>query len=358
VDPNTDQKTPMPTGPVHNFLSQVRAAELRRELRADGDLLTAYLQTRDEAALAALVQRHAPMVWGVCRRILRRQHDAEDAFQAAFLVLVQKAAGISDRAAVASWLYGVARQTAVRVRANAMKTTRRERQGPVADPPASESKGDNELRDLIDAEVVALPDKYRAVVVLCDLEERPRSEVAERLGVPEGTVAGRLARAREMLRKRFVRRGLALPGGVVGTLAVQSSVTASAPAAVVAGTVTAAGLAAAGHFVAGAASPQAMAVAKAILKAMVLTKVKVAALVAVVGVVCGASGLAAYRGLGGGESPSAAPAAADDGKTSAAGKPGAQVNGPTTGDGKLPDEDDKPQGKDDGDEDDKPKKKD
>jgi RNA polymerase sigma factor (sigma-70 family) len=351
VDPNTDQKTPMPTSPVHNFLAQVRAAELSRELRADGDLLTAYLQARDEAALAALVQRHAPMVWGVCRRILRCQHDAEDAFQAAFLVFAQKAGGISDRAGVASWLYGVARQTAVRVRANAMKTNRRERQGlAVADPPAPESEGDSELRELIDAEVVALPDKYRAVVVLCDLEERPRSEVAERLGVPEGTVAGRLARAREMLRKRFVRRGLVLPGGFVGALAVQSSVTASAPAAVVAGTV----LAAAGHFVAGAASPQAVAVANAILKGMVLTKVKVAALVVLVGVVCGASGLAAYRGFGGGEPPAAAPVPGDDGKNEAAGKAGAEVNGPKQGDGKLPDEDDKPKN----DEDDKPKKKD
>jgi RNA polymerase sigma factor (sigma-70 family) len=343
---------------VRTFLSQVRAAEVSRELRADGDLLTAYLQTRDEAALAALVHRHAPTVWGVCRRILRRQQDAEDAFQAAFLVLVQKAARISDRAAVGNWLYGLAHLTAVRVRANAMKTNRRERQGlAAADPPAPESKGDNELRDLIDAEVVALPDKYRAVVVLCDLEERPRSEVAERLGVPEGTVAGRLARAREMLAKRFARRGLVPPGGVLGMLAVESSVTASVPAAVVAGTVQAASIAATGHLVAGAASTQAVAVANAILKAMVLTKVKVAALVVVVGVVCGASGFAAYHGFGGGASPSAAHAAADGGKAGAAGRPGAGVNGPKKGDAEPPDEDDKPKGKNDGDEDDKPKKK-
>jgi RNA polymerase sigma factor (sigma-70 family) len=362
VDPNTDLITPTPTSPVSAFLTQVQVAEMARERQADGDLLTAYVQTRDEVAFAALVHRHAPMVWGVCRRLLRRQHDAEDAFQAAFLVFVQKAAGISDRSAVANWLYGVAHQTSVRVRANAMKTNRRERPGlAVTDPPAPVSRGDDDLCGLIDAEVVALPDKYRAVVVLCDLEERPRSEVARRLGVPEGTVAGRLARAREMLAKRFLRRGLVLSGGVAGLLTAESSVTASVPAAVVASTVQAAGLAAAGHLAIGVTSAQTVAVTHATLRSMALAKVKVAAFVVAAGIVFGASGVATYRAVGAGGSASSPPVATVEIKLEPVKKPDPDPPKPKKGNAKPADEDDKQDndedGKDKKDENEKPRKK-
>src|SRR3954462_4477934 len=112
----------MPSSPLSVVVQQLRAAG-----PTDGELLTRFLSRRDEGALDALVRRHAPMVWGVCRRLLRNHHDAEDAFQATFLVLVRKAAGV-PRQAVANWLYGVARQTAVRLRASAAKLGRRETQ--------------------------------------------------------------------------------------------------------------------------------------------------------------------------------------------------------------------------------------
>jgi RNA polymerase sigma factor (sigma-70 family) len=362
-------KTQMPETPLNNFISQVKAVEMGREIAADGDLLTAYLQTRDDAAFAALVHRHAAMVWGVCRRILRHQQDAEDAFQATFLVLVHKAAGVADRVAVGNWLYGVAHQTAVRVRANTMKTNRRERQGAtVLDPPAPERTDDSDLRDIVDDEVVSLPDKYRAVVVLCDLEERPRSEVARRLGVPEGTVAGRLARARAMLAKRFARRGLALPGGVVTALVLEGGVTASAPAAVVASTVKVASVVAAGQVLAGippgVVSARAVSIANATLTAMRLTRVKAVALVVAIGFVCGTLGFSAYRSLDGGAKSSSPLVVADDaGKANAsdvgrADKPVPNTNvTPKVDDVKRKDKDDKPKRrKDEDDEDDKPKR--
>ena len=116
----------------------------------DGELLARFLGSRDDAALAALVRRHAPMVWGVCRRLLNH-HDAEDAFQATFLVLVRKAAGVPGRA-IANWLYGVARQTAVRLRATAAKRGRREAQvATMPEPTAAEVRGDD-LQAVVDEE--------------------------------------------------------------------------------------------------------------------------------------------------------------------------------------------------------------
>src|SRR5262245_57651135 len=136
---------------------------------ADEELLARFLSTRDGNALAALVRRHAPMVWGVCRRLLRNHQDAEDAFQATFLVLVRKAADV-PRQAVANWLYGVARQTAVRLRATTAKRGRRETQVVNMPEPAVAEVRDAELRSVLDEELGRLPDHYRGVVVLCDLE--------------------------------------------------------------------------------------------------------------------------------------------------------------------------------------------
>src|SRR5205807_9145249 len=159
----------------------------------DGQLLRCFLEQRDDAAFAALVQRHAGMVWGVCRRLLDH-HDAEDAFQATFLVLVRKAAGV-PRGAVANWLYGVARQTAVRLRATAAKRGRRETQVVTMPEPTVPEVRDADLQVAVDEELSRLPDHYRSVVVLCDLEGMTRKEAARQLGIPEGSVASRLARA-------------------------------------------------------------------------------------------------------------------------------------------------------------------
>src|SRR5262249_55080585 len=153
-----------------------------------------YVSRRDEGAFVTLMRRHGPMVWGVCRRVLHSHHDAEDAFQATFLVLVRKAASIQPRQMVANWLYGVAHQTALNSRTTATRRKERERQVmDMPEPAAVEPGFGRDLQALLDKELSRLPDKYRTVIVLCDLEEKPRKEVARQLGCPEGTVAGRLA---------------------------------------------------------------------------------------------------------------------------------------------------------------------
>src|SRR5262249_52928044 len=156
----------------------------------DGQLLERYVQGREEAVFAALLGRHGPMVWGVCRRVLRSAEDAEDAFQATFLVLVRKAAAVVPREKVGNWLYGVGRQTALYARATAARRRAREKQV-TAMPDAASQQQDlwEELQPLLDQELGRLPDKYREVIVLCDLEGKTRKEAARHFHLPEGTVA-------------------------------------------------------------------------------------------------------------------------------------------------------------------------
>jgi RNA polymerase sigma factor (sigma-70 family) len=242
----------------------------------DGELLSAFVRRRDDAALAALVKRHGPMVWGVCRRLLRSHHDAEDAFQATFLVLVRKAAAVRDREAVANWLYGVAYQTAVRVRAAVAKRQRREGQvKDMPEPMARQASLWDDLQALLDLELSRLPDKYRVLIVLCDLEGKTRKQVARQLGCPEGTVAGRLARARVLLARRLARHGLAVSGGALAAVLSQSAAAAGVPAAVVSKTIRAAAWYAAGPAAAGLVPTPVAALAQGVLTAMSLTKLKV-----------------------------------------------------------------------------------
>src|SRR5207244_8963484 len=166
---------------------------------------------------------------GVCCRVLGRHHDAEDAFQATFLVLVRKAASITHRDKVANWLYGVAHQTALKARATAAKRGAREKQVTAMPEPAREQQGPwDELQPVLDQQLSRLPQKYRTVIVLCDLEGKTRKEAARHLKVAEGTVASRLATARAMLARRLTRRGASGSGAALaGRLTRQT-----APAAV------------------------------------------------------------------------------------------------------------------------------
>src|SRR5262245_3969736 len=135
----------------------------------DCQLLNVYLSRRDEAALAALVRRHGPLVWGVCRRVLRNDHDAEDAFQATFLVLVRKAASIASPDLLANWLYGVAHQTALKARAMTGKRGARERQvTEMPEPAVAEQDRWDDLQPLLEQELSRLPDRYRVAIILCD----------------------------------------------------------------------------------------------------------------------------------------------------------------------------------------------
>jgi RNA polymerase sigma factor (sigma-70 family) len=188
------------------------------------------------------------MVWGVCCRVLGSGHDAEDAFQATFLVLVRKAGSIAQREKVANWLYGVAHQTALKARATTARRRAREKQVTAMPEPALEQHQLwNDLQPLLDQELSRLPDKYRTVIVLCDLQGKTRKEAARHCHVPEGTVASRLAAARAMLAKRLVRHGLPVSGAVLAALLARSAASAAVPLSVASNTIKASSLFAAGQ---------------------------------------------------------------------------------------------------------------
>jgi RNA polymerase sigma factor (sigma-70 family) len=257
----------------------LRGALLAREDGGltDGQLLECFISRREEAAFEALVRRLGPMVLGVCRRVLRNHHDAEDAFQATFLVLVRKAASVVPRERVANWLYGVAYQTALKARALAGKRRTREKQVTDMPEPAAKPDGRSDLQDLLDQELTRLPDKYRAPLVLCDLQGKTRKEAARQLGQPEGTLSSRLSRARALLAKRLARHGLALSGGSLAAALGPETASAAVPAALIHTTVKAASLFAAGQVAAtGALSAHAITISEGVLEAMLLAKLKIA----------------------------------------------------------------------------------
>jgi len=261
----------------------------------DGELLRQFVARRDEAAFTALMERHGPMVLGVCRRLLRQPQDVDDVFQATFLVLLQRADSIARADSVGSWLYGVARRIAVRVRANARKRQDRERRGTEALPSTGDAAAEvRDLGPLLDEELCRLPEKYRAPLVLHYLSGRTKAETARDLGWTEGTVSGRLARGRELLRARLTRRGVAL----AGLLAACGLAPGETPAAIppVLRTATLQGVA---RFVAGAGAGIAPAahLARGMLGSLLQAKVRAAVgLVLVLGALAGAAALVAPRG--------------------------------------------------------------
>jgi RNA polymerase sigma factor (sigma-70 family) len=287
----------MAVNQMSEVIAHLRRAVLLRDGAGltDGQLLEDYIRRHEEAALAALVHRHGPMVWGVCRRVLHNYHDAEDAFQATFLVLVRKAASVVPREMVANWLYGVAHQTALKARATTTKRRARERQvTQMPEPAVTEQDIWHDLQRMLDQELGCLPDKYRVAIVLCDLEGKTRKEAARQLGVPDGTLAARLARARRMLAKRLAGRGLGVSGAALAAVLSPKVASAGVPTSVVSSTIKAASLFAAGQAAAtGAISAQVVALTEGVLKTMLLTKLKMAmavlVTVALFGVGVGAS---------------------------------------------------------------------
>ena len=214
--------------------------------QTDGELVRAFVERKSPAAFGELVLRHGSMVLGVCLRVLRHRQDAEDAFQATFLVLARKAGSVSPPNAVGNWLHGVALQTAVRARAITMKRRRREAVVPSVPETATREAGWDDVAEVLDEELGRLPNHYRAVLLLCDVEGRTRADAARHLGCPEGSVSSRLSRARAMLAMRLTRRGVTLPAGAVALLVGQNATTAGVPAALVTSTVEAVGSLAAG----------------------------------------------------------------------------------------------------------------
>jgi RNA polymerase sigma factor (sigma-70 family) len=222
----------MVTGQLKIAGSQARAAgvEERLETLSDEQLLDWFLNRTDEsaeAAFRAIVVRHGPMVLGVCRHILNQLQDAEDAFQATFLVLARKAGSIRDRRVLARWLYEVAYRIAMRARTNGVRRRTHERQGgEMAATVSVDNHGWIELRPVLHEEINRLPEKYRAPVILCYLEGKTNEEVAALLQWPVGTVKGRLSRARDLLRSRLSRRGLALAAAFLVTALADGTVVA------------------------------------------------------------------------------------------------------------------------------------
>jgi RNA polymerase sigma factor (sigma-70 family) len=264
--------------PVNRALAHLRRTVLVPEGAglSDGQLLASFVERRDENAFEALLRRHGPMVLGVCRRMLGNDHDAEDAFQATFLVLARKAASVVPREALANWLYGVAHQTAIRARSLAVKRRMREKQvTPMPEPAAPPRDTWPDLARLLDRELSRLPDKYRLPVVLCDLEGKTRKQAAHQLGWPEGSLSGRLSRARALLAKRLTRHGVALSAAGLAALLGQHAASACVPAGVAAATLQAAKLGSAGIL-----SARVALLMEGVLKAMLLAKLKTTALLA------------------------------------------------------------------------------
>ncbi len=264
-------------GIVLGYIRKLATARKDLEL-PDHQLLERFAAHRDEAAFAALLKRHGPMVLGVCHSVLHNLHDAEDVFQAAFLVLARKAGSIHRREAVSSWLHRVAYHLAVKAQANAARRRVLEKRAvtmPSADPVLDMSL--RELRGVLNEELQKLPEEYRAPLVLCCLEEKSLEEAARLLGWTRSTVKGRLQRGRERLRARLRRRGLELSAGLFATALSTSSASAQVSATLATSTLKAAlWLAAGKEPVAGVISAQVAALIQGASKTMFYSKLKVA----------------------------------------------------------------------------------
>ena len=282
--------------PLVRDLRRLVEAQATRDL-SDAQLLEQFARGRDEAAFAALMCRHGRLVWHVCRHVLHQEQDAEDAFQASFLVLALKAASLRRRQGLGNWLHGVAYRVAMNARRKAMRRQAHEsRKAAAASRALPAAEALHELQILLHEEIDHLPAKYRVTLVLCGLEGKSKSEAARELGWKEGTVSGRLARARKMLEARLARRGVLLSAAWAATTLGAEAGAAVLPSPLVWATTEAALHLVAGQaLTAGIVSGQVAALVKGALKATSLTNLKLA-LAAVLGLILlgTGAGMAAY----------------------------------------------------------------
>jgi RNA polymerase sigma factor (sigma-70 family) len=277
---------------LRGILRHLRATQVLSEA-PDAELLQRFVTIHEEEPFAALVRRHGPMVWSVSRRVLPCVQDAEDVFQATFLLLARRAGSIRRAESVGSWLHGVAHRLALKLRQQDARRQSREKRA--ADmrrtiPEAATSLSD--VQTIIDAALCDLPEKYRSALVLCYLEGNTHEEAARRLGCPLATVRTRVARGRKLLRDRLAKRGLILSSAGLAALLVASAAPAVAPAVLVKAAVQAALPFAAGQSAAALCSRQAAGLVEEGLQAMLLTKLKLATvLVLAAGLVAGAAAL-------------------------------------------------------------------
>ena len=248
----------------------------------DAQLLERFVARRDEPAFAALMVRHGPMVLCLCRQMLRDAQEAEDAFQAAFLVLVRNAKSIRNRLSLGAWLYGVAYRVAARLRGRSERRRTSEQPGvDLSTLAASADPVNADLRYVLHEEVRRLPEKFRAPVVLCYLEGKTNEEAARQLQLPVGTVKARLSRARDMMRLRLARRGMDAAVALLGEDSrLRTRNTASVlPIILFDATVRAAMRTAVGGAAQGLATARAVGLAKVVAAAMQLARLKVAGVV-------------------------------------------------------------------------------
>lgn len=262
----------------------------------DQELVERFVANRDEAAFTTLMERHGAMVLGVCRRVLHRLHDAEDACQATFLVLARRAASIRKHRAVASWLHGVAHRVSRKLRADIVRRTARHgREIDVAVPDTTANVTWREVQAVLDVELGRLPEKYRSPLILCYFEGKTQDEAARELGLSNGALRGLLERGRERLRSRLVRRGVTLSGALFGAVLAHGTAGASVNAALTIPTVKAAMLVAAGQATSsGLVSARAAAVAEGVIKEMWLSKLKILVSVVFLTLASAGLGLGAY----------------------------------------------------------------
>jgi len=284
-----------------SVLSQLRRVILRHGEGGlnDGQLLDRFIHHRDETAFEVLVWRHGPMVLGVGRRVLHNLDEAEDILQATFLSLVRQARSIRRREALAGWLYQVAYRLALRARQQ--KKNRSQSQVALSEvaaaAPSSDDPGQEELH-LLDEELQRLPEKYRIPLVLSYLQGMTNQEIAVRMTCPIGTVFTRLARGREMLRKRLIRRGVTLSAGLVGAALTPDRTIAALRAELVRGTVRAGQLfAECPGSAAGVLSPNVIALAEGVEKMIAISRWKFVGVVLTLFAILGSgAGLLAWRG--------------------------------------------------------------
>jgi RNA polymerase sigma factor (sigma-70 family) len=275
----------MTTAAVRGLVRQIA----QDEPPSDGELLTRYARARDNEAFAELLRRHGPVVFGVCRRLLVNQHDAEDAFQAVFLVLARKVESVRPPGMVGNWLYGVAVRTAKKAKLAATRRWRREMATAMASRTDADSRSTaelSELRAVIDDELSRLPVHLRAAVVLCDLGGKSNVEASREMGCPAGTIGARLHQARKLLAERLTRRGVALSAAGLG-----AALTPEASSAAVSTDLARATLAVAETAAAGAASPAisptVQALAGGVIRTMASGKFKLSAAAMIVGLLTG-----------------------------------------------------------------------
>ena len=293
---------------VVDYLKRISLKKASAQL-SDGSLLEAFISRREESAFASIVRRHGPMVMGVCRRVLRDPHDAEDAFQATFLVLARKATSISSRELLAHWLYSVAFKTSLKAHATIAKRKTRERQ--VTPMPDAEVTGEehSDFLPMLDLELSRLPEKYRLPIILCELEGKTLRQAAHQLGWPEGTVSGRLSRGRNMLAKRLRARGIELSSAALASLLAQQSISAAVPASLVASTARAATIVSSGAAAAGIVSANVAHLVEGVLKAMLIAKLKTGAAVLLLLATFGIAGSQAFQAASPDANPTLVPAA-------------------------------------------------